>query len=494
MAAIRSLAKETIIYGLSYSLGRVVNFLLVTFYLTHYVFTAKDGTLSIYQDIYFYIGLLLGVLTLRMETTLFRFTDQNQDNNHLYALLSQLVMLTCLVFLVVVLAGRAPLVQFLQYPAAYTNSLLLAALILVFDVLSSLPFARLRYEKKSIRYAWIKLSGIAINILLVLGAFAIYFSAAEIQVMSSADKIFFVLAANAASSFLTLLFLFPEIKNSFLKADWSRTGNILRYAWPLILMTLVYTVIQNGYTSFLKYLLPGTKAENLSSSDDLVAVVRLAVIMNIFITAFNYAAEPFFFRHMNSGNARQTYARLNLFFVIACGFIYIMTCLNADLVSYLVGKSFRTSLHLLPVFLMANIFAGIFTNMSSWYKLSDRTGQAALISLTGFVLNLLLFVLLVPKFGKDCSAWISLAVYFAMTVLSYIQGQKHFPIPYETGRTLIYLVGSVLIVQLVTYVSASISAQLLLKLAMSCVISLIYLMIIYKVEWPRMIEGEHPGQ
>lgn len=225
-----------------------------------------------------------------------------------------------------------------------------------------------------------------------------------------------------------------------------------------------------------------------------MAVVRLAVIMNIFITAFNYAAEPFFFRHMNSGNARQTYARLNLFFVIACGFIYIMTCLNADLVSYLVGKSFRTSLHLLPVFLMANIFAGIFTNMSSWYKLSDRTGQAAMISLAGFVLNLLLFVLLVPKFGKDCSAWISLAVYFAMTILSYLQGQKHFPIPYETGRTLIYLAGSVLVVQAMTFVSSTVSGQPLVMLALSCVIGLAYLAIIYKIEWPRMMEGERADQ
>lgn len=489
MSAIKSLAKETLIYGLSYSLGRVINFLLVTFYLTTYVFTGKDGSLSIYQDIYFYIGLLLGVLTLRMETTLFRYLKKDNDNKGLYALLSQMVMMACVIFFIIIIALKTPLLQFLNYPESFSKSVLVASIILILDVISSLPFAKLRYDKKSIRYAWIKLAGIGLNIFLVLYIFEIHYAQEEINQLTSSQKIFLVLIANAVSSLVTLIMLRNEVKLSFVKADWKMSLQILKYSWPLILVTLVYTVIQNGYTSFLKYLLPGSRIQNLSASDDLVAAVRLAVIMNIFITAFNYAAEPFFFRHAGMKDSKQIYAQLNLFFVICCCAIYFLTCLNVNLVSMLIGPAYRSAIHLLPIFLLANIFAGIFTNMSSWYKLNDKTVQAAWISIGGFILNALLFILLVPKYGRDVTAWISLAVYVFMAIVSYVQGQRNFYIPYDLIRTSFYLGGTISMVYVVSTYFKTWYADAILMFAFSILLFIGYCYFVYRFEYCRILSN-----
>ncbi|MEO6189526.1 MAG: polysaccharide biosynthesis C-terminal domain-containing protein [Saprospiraceae bacterium] len=490
MTAIKSLAKETLIYGLSYSLGRVINFLLVTFYLTSYLFIAKDGSIALYQDLYFYIALFLGILTLRMETSFFRFVSKEEYSKGLYAMLSQLVFFACVFFIVFFIVFKKPILIFLKYPAEYGNVLFIACCILILDVLSSLPFAKLRYDKRPLKYAWIKLVGIFVNIVLVLFIFEIYFNSNEVQQLSSSEKIYYILIANVIGSLLTLVFLFQEIKESFKRANWNYLKPIMIYSWPLILVTLIYTIIQNGYTSFLKYLLPGTNVENLSNTDDLVAAVRLAVIMNIFITAFNYAVEPFFFRHSGQKDARKTYASINLVFTIACCAIYIMTCLNVDLVSLLVGKEYRSAIHLLPILLLSNIFSGIFSNMSSWYKLNDKTLEAALISLSGLFLNTILFIILVPIYGKDAAAWISLIVYFLMTVISYIQGQKHYYIPYNIKKVGGYLLCSVLIVYIFNNYLNNLISNHYYNFGLSLIFVSILLYVAYTFEWKQMKQSE----
>lgn len=482
MSRLQSLAKETIVYGLSYSLGRIINYLLVTVYLTYKVFVTKDGSVAMYQDLYFYIALFLGFLTLRMETTLFRFVSKEKNTYDLYSTLSQLVFGACIIFLLLYYIFQPTIFQFLKYPKEFNSSINLACLILILDVLSSLPFAKIRYDKRPIRYAWIKLSGILINIALVLFFFEFQISQQELLLMSSADKMHYVLLANVASSAWTLIMLQKEFRLSFGAVQWNRVKDIINYSWPLILVTLIYTIIQNGYTSFLKYLLPGSHLENFSASDDLVAVVRLAVVMNIFITAFNYAAEPFFFRHSGDHDAPTVYARLNHFFVVACCAIYILICVNAPLASLLIGSAYRESLDLLPIFLLANIFSGIFTNMSSWYKLSDKTKQAAFISLIGLLLNVVLFIILVPWFGKNSTAWISLIVYFSMTIMSYVQGQRNYYIPYTIVKTITYLTLTVATVWLLQHFIGSLLLNYTYSILFSVMLVGIMLWITYQLE------------
>lgn len=448
LSVFKSLAKETLIYGLSYSAGRVINFLLITSYLTYRIFTREDGYFSIYQDLYFYIGLLLSVLTLRMETTFFRFASDENYGPGIYPLVSRLVWILSLFFLVLVFLFRAELLDFLKYGDDLGPHLMLASGILVLDVVVSLPFAKLRYDKKPVRYAWIKLSSLITNIAAVLFIFEgmkWLGSGFDPARLSSQEKLYYVLLANFISSSLNLLLLLREILPSLTQADWSPVKKILAYSWPLVVVTLSFTIIQSGYTSYLKYLLSDDPASNLKASDSLNAAYRLAVIMNIFLTAFQYAAEPFFFRHSRQTDARRHFAALSLVFIICCSGIYLATTLNLDLFSRLLGPGFRGSLYLVPILLMANIFSGLYYNLGAWNKLTDKTKMAAGISLTGLLVNTVLYLILVPVMGVEASAWIMLIVYFLMCVLSYFQGQKHYPIPYDLGTMVLVLIGSVLI-------------------------------------------------
>lgn len=448
MSIIKSLVKETAIYGLSYSLSRVINFLLITTYLTHRVFINQDGYFAIYQDIYFYIGLFLGILTLRMETTFFRFVSDEKYEKKIYPLASQMVWSASLIFLIICFIFFDSIKGFLKYPHLEKH-IIIGLFIIVLDVIASLPFSKLRFKQQARKYAWIKLASVICNILLILFVFeGIGIIQPEFRPSDqlSSDKLYYILLANLCSSLLTIFQLRHELYESFLKVDWTMAGLVLKYSWPLIIVTTSYSIILNGYTSFLKYLLPGTTIDNLSNSDGYAAAVRLAVIMNLFVTAFNYAAEPFFFRHAKNKQAPELYAKVSLYFVITCCFIYLFTCLYIDVFAQLLGPNYRGSIHLVSILLIANIFSGIYTNFSSWYKLTDKTLTASIISLFGLLLNIILYILLIPRFGIDAAAWIACLTYLFITICSYVQGQKKFPIPYPLIRMSLYLISVIVMV------------------------------------------------
>ncbi len=438
MSLLKSLAKETAVYGLSYSLGRVLNFLLVTSYLTR-VFSAERAFLSIYQDLYFYIGLCLGILTLRMETSFFRFASEERTQAKIYPVALKSIVLATAGFILGVVIFRKEVEEFLKYPDA-APLLNLSLGIVVLDVMAALPFAKLRFEKKAMRYAWIKLGGVVLNILLAIAM--ISWNSGD----TGSEKLQWVMLANLISSLVVLAFLTPQLLEGFTRADWSLAKELFRYTLPLMAVTVSYLVIQNGSVSFLKYLLPGTYVENFDVSSEFVAASRLAILMSLFVTAFNYAAEPFFFRHARREYAPGLYAKVSLYFLIACCFVYMLTCLFIDLAALLVDKNFRGSLHLVSNLMLANFFAGMYTNFSSWYKLTDRTLTAACISISGLVLSSILNVVFIPLIGISAAAWSILLSYILISALSYWQGQKHFPIPYDMKRMFAFLMVSIVIV------------------------------------------------
>jgi O-antigen/teichoic acid export membrane protein len=418
------------IYGLSYSLGRIINFLLVTVYLTR-VFENEREYFSIYNEIYFFIALFLGILTLRMETTFFRFTSDEAYHKKIYPLASQLILITSLIFIVAIYIFIKPIEGFLQYPQL-KNAILYSAWIIVFDVLCSLPFAKLRYKKQAIRYAWIKMSGLVLNIILVL----VLLNYSE---GNAGEKLTLVILSNLVASGFVFIVLFKEVRESFAKADWSLAKKILQYGFPLILVTACFIIIQFGGTSILKYFLPGSIMENLDQSSQYNAAVRLAVIMNLFVTAFNYAAEPFFFREVHQEKSREVFAKVSLYFILSCCVIYLATCLFVDVAALLLAKNFREELYLVKILLLANIFMGLYSNISSWYKLSDRNYLMAVISISGLVIMIVLNIFLIPVLGNSAAAYANLCSYFFICMIAYFQGQKYFPIPYPIFKMSLYL-------------------------------------------------------
>ena len=437
MLSLRSLAKETMIYGMSYSLGRLLNFLLVTVYLTR-VFTEAKAYFSIYSELYFLIALFLGILSLRMETGYFRFASDTAHRSKIYPLASQLVAIACMVFLGLVYGGIDWIESILQYPNL-RSLIYLAAWITVLDVISALPFAHIRFEKKPLRYAWIKLSGLLINIILVL----IFLN---LLGGDPGEKLYWVLLANLLGSLWVVVCLAPEMKASFIQADWTLALKLLKYIGPLVVVTFSFIVIQYGATSILKYFLPGQIIENLEASSQYNAAMRLAVIMNLFVTAFNYAAEPFFFRSAKHENAPHQFARLSLYFLITCSMIYLVTCLFVSDLALLLDKNFRSELHLVSILLLANIFMGLYSNISSWYKLSDQNHMMALVSISGMLLMILLNILLIPAYGNEAAAYANLTAYVFICGMAYYQGQKKFPIPYQLVQMTAWLISAVLLV------------------------------------------------
>ncbi len=458
------------IYGLSYSLGRLINFLLITVYLTR-VFEDQKEYFSIYTEIYFFIALFLGMLTLRMETTFFRFVSDERFENKIYPLASQLVFIASFIFIVLVWLFIHPIEHFLQYPQLRT-AIYYSAWIIVFDVICSLPFSKLRFKKQAIKYAWIKSSGLILNIALVI-LFLKYSNG------DSGEHLTLVILANLISSIFTFILLFGEIKESFAKADWSIAGRILNYSFPLILVTLSFIFIQYGGTSILKYFLPGSVLENLDQSSQYNAAFRLAVIMNLFVTAFNYAAEPFFFRHVSQENSKQVFAKVSLYFIISCCIIYLATCLFKEDIALLLAKNFREEIYLVNILLLANIFTGLYANISSWYKLSDRNYLMAAISISGLMMMITLNIFLVPVLGNSAAAYSNLISYFFICTISYYQGQKNFPIPYPLFKIAAYLVFCILVVWLLPIVYANFGFGYWTQHIISFLIVLLFCVFIY---------------
>ncbi len=477
VSVLRGLAKETLIYGLSYSLGRLINFLLVTVYLTR-VFSEQRAYFSIYQEIYFFIALFLGLLTLRMETGFFRFSTEDVWKDKIYPLASQMVLVACGLFILLLYVFSEPIHAFLKYPDL-KNIIYLSGWIIVLDVISSLPFAKLRFKKQARRYAYLKLTGILINIVLVL----LFLEC--IPTTSAAEKLEWVVTANLISSFLGVLLLFPEIKESLQKADWSSASKLMNYTFPLILVTLSFLFIQYGGTSLLKYFLPGDILSNLDQSSQYNAAFRLAVIMNLFITAFNYAAEPFFFHSSKRDDSKTLFAKVSLYFVISCSFIYLGTTLLIDIIALLLDKNFRAELFLVNVLLMANIFSGLYSNFSSWYKLADRNYLMAVISISGMLLMFVLNILLIPYFANSAAAYANLAAYFYITAMSYLQGQKNYPIPYPILKMSMYLLVCVLVSLGAPKLYAFMGLSFWMKPLCSMVILSAFALYVYFFEWKK---------
>lgn len=484
MASLRSLARETLIYGMSYSLGRLINFLLVTNFLTS-VFSDNRAYFSIYTEIYFFIALFLGILGLRMETTFFRFVSDESSKSKIYPLASQFVFIASFIFIAGIYLFIKPIEAILNYPELRTH-IYLAAWICILDVISALPFSKIRYQKQAVRYAWIKLSSILLNVILVVSMVS-YFGG------SPAEQLKYVLLANLIASIISFIFLIPEIRESFQKADWTLAKVVMRYASPLVIVSFSFIIIQYGASSLLKYFLPGSILENLDQSSTYNAAARLAVIMNLFVTAFNYAAEPFFFRHKHAENSRSDFARLSLYFVISCSFVYLFTVLYRDLFAYLLDKNFRGELFLVNILLLANIFAGIYTNFSSWYKLTDKNYLAAWISFLGMILMILLNIILIPYLGNASAAYANLACYLFICALSYYQGQKYFPIPYKMWKMSGYLIFCVLISIAIPRIYGFFELGFWLRQFGSLFILILFVVLVYFLEYKRKTKSNDHG-
>lgn len=442
MSIIRKLASQTAIYGISSIFGRFLNYLLVPLY-TYYFTAAEYGVVS---EFYAYAGFFSVLLLFGFETGYFRFRDkENQGRDVAYSTALIFVVLINLGFFLGIVLINTQLSAALNY-ANHPEYVLCFSMILILDAIAAIPFSRLRAEDRAFRFAGIKIIEILLTVLLSL-FFIIYCPKVYAEnpqswislVYNPAIGIGYIFIANLIASAFKFLLLAPQLSGLAWGFDRELFGRMIRYSLPMVVIGFAGIINEMLDRALLKYLLPYDAQTNMKMLGIYSACYKLSILMSLFIQAFRYAAEPFFFAYSDKRDARNIYAAVLKFFVIFCVFIFLLVTLFIDFFKYFVGEEFRAGLEVVPILLLANLCLGIYVNLSIWYKLTDRTLMGAFVSLAGAVLTIVLNVWWIPTLGYVGSAWATLACYSSMAVVSYLLGRKYYPVDYDVKRVIGYI-------------------------------------------------------
>lgn len=435
MSPLRKLASQTAVYGLSTILGRFLNYLLVPLH-TRVFDTDEYGVVS---ELYAYISFFLVVLTYGMETAFFRFSQDEEKKDKVFPTAFVSVSISSVVFMLGMGVFAQPIANAIRYPN-HPEYIVIFSLILGFDAMTSIPFALLRQQGRPTKFAIVKNINIISNILLniyflMLCPYMQHKSNISLPFYDATIGVGYVFISNLAASIITLPLLSKEIlwmKKGFDPTLWRK---MIAYGLPLLIVGLGGMVNETLDRAIMKYLLPAGKG-TLSQVGIYGANYKLSVLMSLFIQAFRFAAEPFFFSHAKTLDKKIIYARVMDYFVIVCLGIFLIVTLYIDLLKYFIGERFYEGLKVVPVLLLANLCLGVYYNLSIWYKLSDQTSKGAIISLIGAGVTIGLNIWWIPVFGYVGSAWATFLCYFSMMLICYGMGMKYYPIPYHIRHIL----------------------------------------------------------
>ncbi len=440
MNPLKKLFKQTFVYGLATVLPRIISVLLLPLYTT--IFQEASGY-GEYINIYSWIAIFNVFLAYGMETTFFRFFHKTEDKKSVVSTAIISLLISSLLFLVIGVSAKDFVAEITNIKASYIKY---TSYILVLDALVIIPFALLRAQEKPLKYAVLKVINVVINL-----GFNIFFLlllpkvAAENtegffnRIYTPNTEITYIFISNIIASAVTLLMLAP----SYLKISY--TFNIklwkqmLRYATPIMIAGLAFTINEVFDKILLTALLPDDVAA--SEVGKYGACYKLALFMTLFGTAFRMGVEPFFFSHSNAKNPQKTYAMITNYFVIFGSVILLGVIVFIDLLKPLLIRNpeLWDAITIVPIILLASFCLGIYHNLSVWYKVTDRTKYGAYISSIGAVLTLLINFLFIPVIGYFASAIATLVAYGTMMLLSFYLGRKYYPVPYNLRKIVFYL-------------------------------------------------------
>lgn len=449
MSILKKLASQTALYGLSSIIGRLVTFVFLTPYLTNKLVPQEMG---VQTDLYAWAAFLMVIFSYRMETAFFRFGKEKENRPKAYATAMTAICTTTITLVGLLFLLSQPIAAALEYPdkAIYVKYF---ALILGFDALAALPFARLRLEGKAKRFALVKIANLIIQIFSLLFLFEVLPFTAYYNVANKVDYIFL---ANLMASFATLVLLIPQLNFKFFneqnslfqkeKFDKALFKQMFFYAAPLVIAAFAGIINEVVDRVLLKNLLEGDLQARLYQVGIYGACYKIAIFMNLFTQAFNYAAEPFFFKESNRADAKELYADVAFIFTILGCMAFVGIGVFMDIAQYFVAPVYREGLGIVPILLLANLCLGLYYNVSIWYKLSDKTRYGTYISFFGAGATIIANYTLIPIYGYMGAAWATLICYVLMLILGYYWGQKFFPIPYKTKRILAHLFIAIIVV------------------------------------------------
>ena len=459
MASIKTLAKDTAIYGLSSIVGRFLNYLLVPLY-TH-VISAASGGYGIVTNLYAYTALILVILTFGMETTFFRFANkEDEDANTVFSTSLALVSALSLLFLGAVVLFATPISQALGY-ADHPDYLLMMAAVVALDAIQAIPFCLLRFQKKAMKFASLKLLFIVLNI----GLNLLYF------VVLGHTEVFYVFFLNLVCTFLITFFFVPELIHMRFRVDMGLLRRMLSYSWPILILGIAGILNQAADKMIFPLVYPD-KVQGISELAVYGACAKIAMIMAMITQAFRYAYEPFVFAQSRERGQAHMYAMGMKYFLIftLLAFLCVMAWLPA--LRYMVGADYWQGLRVVPIVMAAEIMMGVYFNLSFWYKLIDKTIYGAVFSIVGCTVLLAVNFYGIPRMSYMACAWGGFAGYGTAMVLSYIVGQKKNPIPYPMRSMAGYVLLAIVLYVFITLVPDE--WPVLLRLAAGTALVVVY--------------------
>lgn len=431
---LKQLAGQTVIYGLSTILARIINFLFVPIY-TRLLSPESYGVVTEFMA---YIAVLQVVLVLGLETGCFRFANkEGVDPRKVYANAFVTVFCISATFLALMLAFATPISAALGYDG-YSACIRYIGGILALDSITAIMFAKLRQENKALKFAIIKTAKIitetAANLVLFLW-FPKHVDSARwlLNFIPGTPDFSYVIFAIFISCVVCGFIFIPDLLRLSFRLDGKLLRQMLAYSLPLMVAALPGVV--NDFLDRILFRYFDTNADAWRSSLGLYqAAVKLAVIMNLFIQMFRYAAEPFFFRRAAEKDSKKLYASVQEYFTAFCGLVFLGVILYIDIIALILGPQFRSAVGVVPVMLLSYMILGMLFNVSMWYKLSGKTNMAIWITLSGLAVTAIVIILFMPKYSYWAAAFGHLASYVVMFAISSVLGAKYYPIPYRWGR------------------------------------------------------------
>lgn len=481
------LAKETAIYGVSSIVPKLLSWFLGLFWAFALETRAEMGAIT---NFYAYVALLQVILTYGLETGFFRFANKEHDSLTVYSTTLISIFSTTILFLIIAFYFLNPLVNALSGfgMAIKPHYLVVILLILGIDVFASIPFAYLRFRKRPIKFAFIKILNVVLTIVFNLFFFLIAPMLKDVypnlfgwyDIKNGVD---YILYSNLMASASQFLFLTPELRIKY-RFNKELLFKILRYSFPIMILGVAGVLNQTMDKIIFPILYPD-KSDALTQLGIYGQSFKIAVIMVMFTQAFRYAFEPFIFARDKdtSGKSVKSYADASKYFLILGLLIFLFTMGYIDIIKFLIPPSYHEGLKVVPIVMIGELFFGLYFNLSLWYKLTDKTHWGAYMSIMGFIVTLAIQVAFIPTYSYMACAWAAFVANLVMMIVSYFLGQKHYPIPYNLRTAF-----SFTIIAIILFVGMQITHTLVgnvwLRLAINTIFVFIYAFFVIKKELP----------
>lgn len=479
----KNLAKQTAIYGISNILGKFLNWCLVPLYTYILESSAEYGTVT---NLYAWTALLLVILTYGMETGFFRFANkEGEDAIRVYSNTIICIATTSILFALLALLFAQPLANLLGY-ADHSEYISYISVIVAIDAFCCIPFAFLRYQNKSFKFAILKLLNILVtitlNIFFLLGCpYLMEHAPATVEWFYNPNYgVGYVFVANLIASLFCMLTLLPEITKAKFQFDKALLKQMLNYSLPLLLLGIAGIMNQTADKIVFPYLIDDPIVAR-SELGIYGACFKVAMVMMVFTQAFRYAYEPYVFAQNKNGDKKKEYADAMKFFIIFSLLIFLGMMFYLDILKFIIKSDYWAGLRVIPIVLMSYIFQGIFFNLSIWYKLVDKTKYGAYLSFLGMFITFFVNIAFVPTFSYMASAAASFCCYFIIMLISYLLGQKYYPIHYDLKSIGIYFIVAMALFGISQLVA---DQHMLIKYGVNTLLLLAYIVFVIKRDLP----------